>query len=49
VRNERGMLGSGRGYGRPMVERPDGARSLLYYFASLLPEILFQPFFFPRP
>jgi hypothetical protein len=30
VRNERRMLGSGRGYGRPGVERPYGARSLLY-------------------
>ena len=30
VRNERRMLGSGRDYGRPGVERPYGARSLLY-------------------
>ena len=30
VRNERRMLGSGRGYGRPGVERSYGARSLLY-------------------
>ena len=30
VRNERRLLGSGRGYGRPEVERPYGARSLLY-------------------
>jgi len=30
VRNERRMLGSERGYGRPVVERPYGARSLLY-------------------
>jgi hypothetical protein len=30
VRNERRMLGSERGYGRPGVERPYGARSLLY-------------------
>jgi len=30
VRNERRMLGSGRGYGKPVVERPHGARSLLY-------------------
>jgi len=32
VRNERRMLGSGRGYGRPGVERSYGARSLLYSF-----------------
>ena len=30
MRNERRMLGSERGYGRPVVERPYGARSLLY-------------------
>ena len=30
MRNERRMLGSGRGYGRPGVERSYGARSLLY-------------------
>jgi len=30
VRNKRRMLGSGRGYGKPMAERPCGARSLLY-------------------
>ena len=30
VRNERRMLGSERGYGRPVVKRPYGARSLLY-------------------
>ena len=31
VRNERRMLGSERGYGRPVFERPYGPRSLLYY------------------
>jgi len=30
VRNERRTLGSERGYGRPGVERPYGARSLFY-------------------
>ena len=30
MRNERRMLSSERGYGRSMVERPHGARSLLY-------------------
>ena len=30
VLSERSMLGSERGYGRPTVERPHGARSLLY-------------------
>lgn len=30
MRNERRTLGSVRGYGRPAVERPHGARSLLY-------------------
>ncbi len=34
VRNERRMLGSGRGYGKPTVERPYGARSLLYLMSS---------------
>jgi hypothetical protein len=30
VRNERRMLGSERGYEKPMIERSHGARSLLY-------------------
>lgn len=30
MRNERRMLSSERGYGRPMIERSHGARSLLY-------------------
>ena len=35
--NERRMLGSERGYGRPGVERPYGARSLLYSLAPKAP------------
>ena len=31
VRNEKRMLSPERGYGRPVVERPYGARSLPYY------------------
>jgi hypothetical protein len=31
VRNERRMLGSERGYGKPTTERSHGACSLLYF------------------
>ena len=34
MRNERRMLGSERGYGRPGVEKPYDARSLLYVTGS---------------
>jgi hypothetical protein len=35
VRIERRMLSSERGYGRPVAERPHGARSLLYSLVSI--------------
>ena len=34
VLSERSMLGSVRGYGRPVVERSHGARSLLYKYQT---------------